>query len=180
MYQPVSAFLSFLGFAIQSQTFQHCMDEALASAAPEEHFQDLGMVFERLEKYGLVINIAKSQFWVPELDFLGHHVGSTGIRPLIWRRKSERFGSSCNQARNGNYRVPRTRKFLSPLQSSLCRYSSFPLPSQTQPFCPFGMVRPSYISVRCHQGCTGQHHHPRSSRPQHTDVTCLCCAPAVH
>ena len=57
-------------------------DILVASATPEEHLEHLRMVFERLEKYGLVINVTKSHFGVAELDFLGHHVDSTGIRPL--------------------------------------------------------------------------------------------------
>ena len=57
-------------------------DLLIASASPEEHLQHLCLVLERLEKYGLVINVSKSRFGVSELDFLGHHVDATGIRPL--------------------------------------------------------------------------------------------------
>jgi len=57
-------------------------DILIASSSPEEHLEHLRLVLERLEKHGLIINIAKSLFGVPELDFLGHHVDATGIRPL--------------------------------------------------------------------------------------------------
>ena len=42
-------------------------DILVASATPEEHLEHLRMVFERLEKYGLVINVTKSHFGVAEL-----------------------------------------------------------------------------------------------------------------
>ena len=85
------------GLRNAAQTFQRFMDEVMhgltfcytyiddilvASTSPEEHLQHLRQVFARLEEHGLVINAAKSLFGVPELDFLGHHVDATGIRPL--------------------------------------------------------------------------------------------------
>ena len=57
-------------------------DVLIASASPEEHLQHLRLVLERLDKHGLLINVSKSLFGVPELDFLGHHIDATGIRPL--------------------------------------------------------------------------------------------------
>ncbi len=39
-------------------------------------------MLERLENHDLLINIQKSVFGVPELDILGYHLDSTGIRPL--------------------------------------------------------------------------------------------------
>ena len=57
-------------------------DVLIASASPEEHLQHLRLVLERLDKHGLLINVSKSLFGVPELNFLGHHVDATGIRCL--------------------------------------------------------------------------------------------------
>ena len=39
-------------------------------------------MLQRLQQHGLLINVPKSVFGVPELDFLGHHVSSEDIRPL--------------------------------------------------------------------------------------------------
>ena len=82
-----------------AQTFQRFMDEvfrglsftftyiddvliATCSSSPEEHLLHLQTVFNRLAKYGIVINPNKCLFGVTELDFLGHHVSSQGITPL--------------------------------------------------------------------------------------------------
>ena len=85
------------GLRNAAQTFKRFMDEVLrglefcydyidnlliASPSPEEHLCHLRLVLERLDKHGLLVNVSKSVFGVPELDFLGHHVTSEGIHPL--------------------------------------------------------------------------------------------------
>ena len=85
------------GLRNAAQTFQRFIDQVLrglhfcyvyiddlliASSSPEEHTQHLRLVLERLSDHGIVINVARSVFGVPSLDFLGHHVDSEGIRPL--------------------------------------------------------------------------------------------------
>ena len=79
------------GLRNAAQTFQHFMNKGLdfafvyiddlliASSSPEEH---LRLVFQQLDEHGIVINVPKSRFGVRELDFQGHHVDATGIRPL--------------------------------------------------------------------------------------------------
>lgn len=57
-------------------------DLLIASSSREEHLQHLQLVLERLNDHGILINVAKSIFGVPALDFLGHRVDSTGIHPL--------------------------------------------------------------------------------------------------
>ena len=85
------------GLRNAAQTFQRYIDQVLrrlhfcyvyiddlliASSSTEEHTQHLRLVLERLSDHGIVINVARSVFEVPSLDFLGHHVDSEGIRPL--------------------------------------------------------------------------------------------------
>ena len=80
-----------------AQTFQCFIDEVLrgldfvytyiddlliASSSPEEHLQHLRLVLERLDKHGILINVNKSHFDVSELDILGYHLDTTGIRSL--------------------------------------------------------------------------------------------------
>ena len=57
-------------------------DLLIASSSPEEHLEHLWLVFQLLDEHGVVFNVSKSHFCVCKLDFLGHQVDATGIRPL--------------------------------------------------------------------------------------------------
>ena len=85
------------GLRNAAQTFQRFIDSVIrgldfcyayiddllvASADAEEHERHLHQLFSRLSEHGLVINPVKSQFGVESLEFLGHRVDSTGVRPL--------------------------------------------------------------------------------------------------
>lgn len=59
------------------------LDDALcASSSEEEHVRHVDALLARFAEYGVVINPAKCVFGAAELDFLGHHISSSGIRPL--------------------------------------------------------------------------------------------------
>ena len=51
----------------------------------EEHTQNLKNVMSRLQKFGLRLNEAKCKFFQTELEFLGHVVTPSGIRPTEQR-----------------------------------------------------------------------------------------------
>lgn len=89
-------FMTF-GLRNAAQTFQRFIDEVLqklefcyayiddiliASTSEEEHLKHLRILFERLRKYGVVINPAKCVFGQPEVKFLGYLVSGAGTRPL--------------------------------------------------------------------------------------------------
>ena len=57
-------------------------DMLVSSSSPEEYLKHLRLVFQCLEELGIIINVQKSRFGLPELDFLGFHVDATGICPL--------------------------------------------------------------------------------------------------
>ena len=65
-------------------TFVYCYldDLRVASRSPEEHVQHLRILFQRLQEFGLVINLEKCSFHVSEIEFLGHHVSARGALPL--------------------------------------------------------------------------------------------------
>ena len=85
------------GLRNAAQSFQRLMDEVvrglpfvfvyiddllIASTDDDEHEAHLRLLFERLQRYGIVINPAKSEFGVSSLTFLGHVVNQHGIQPL--------------------------------------------------------------------------------------------------
>ncbi|BHF72759.1 hypothetical protein SprV_0401583000 [Sparganum proliferum] len=86
------------GLRNAAQTFQRFIDHVLrglpfvyayiddllvASRNEEEHKEHLALVFDRLDKFGVVINPSKCVLGVPSSEFLGHQVDSEGLRPLL-------------------------------------------------------------------------------------------------
>jgi hypothetical protein len=91
------------GLRNAGQTFQRLLDSVLAgmlhcfvyiddvlvaSASSQLHLQHLEEVLTRLQRHGLVLNIKKCQFSVAELDYLGHHISVSGIKPMLSRVKA--------------------------------------------------------------------------------------------
>ena len=85
------------GLKNAGQDFQRLMDEILgdiprvfvyiddiliASESPEQHLQDLELVFKTLAANGMVVQRPKCVLGVSSLEFLGYQVDSTGISPL--------------------------------------------------------------------------------------------------
>lgn len=85
------------GLCNASQTFQRYMNQifgdldfvvvfiddiCIASSSAEQHRAHLRVVFERLREHNLVINVEKSCFAQPEVEFLGYLINSAGVRPL--------------------------------------------------------------------------------------------------
>lgn len=79
-----STFQRFVNEVFQGLTFvfPYLDDVLIASASEDEHKTHLKEVFDRLDKYGLCINLSKSVFGVQEIEFLGHLITPAGSRPL--------------------------------------------------------------------------------------------------
>ncbi|UYV64301.1 hypothetical protein LAZ67_3000207 [Cordylochernes scorpioides] len=67
-------------------TFPYLDDILVASETYEEHETHLKLVLEKLQNYGLRINIAKSILGVDQLEFLGHWITNGGSQPLPSKR----------------------------------------------------------------------------------------------
>jgi cleavage and polyadenylation specificity factor subunit 1 len=65
-----------------SFSFVYLDDILVASADHQQHQQHLREVLRRLQVHGLVINAEKCQFGVDQIDYLGHRITSSGVRPL--------------------------------------------------------------------------------------------------
>jgi hypothetical protein len=63
-------------------TFVYLDDQRVASRDMEQHVADLRAMFQLLADNGLVINLEKCEFAVPELDFLGYRLSAAGVTPL--------------------------------------------------------------------------------------------------
>ena len=62
--------------------FIYVDDILVASKDRREHLIHLREVFRRLQQAGLILNLAKCTFGRTSVDFLGHQVSGSGIRPL--------------------------------------------------------------------------------------------------
>ncbi|CAH8602066.1 unnamed protein product [Schistosoma rodhaini] len=77
-------FQRFIDEVFRDLNFIHVyVDDCLvASPDRESNLQHLYIVFERLKKHGITVNIQKFQIGTDSLDFLGHTIEAQGIRPL--------------------------------------------------------------------------------------------------
>lgn len=57
-------------------------DLLIASLSFDEHVLHIKTVFERLEQYGIIINMNKCVFAKYTISFLGHAVSSLAVEPL--------------------------------------------------------------------------------------------------
>ena len=57
-------------------------DIIIFSKTPQEHLSHIQMVFEKLKSMNLSIMKSKCSFFSKEIQYLGHILSATGIRPL--------------------------------------------------------------------------------------------------
>lgn len=62
--------------------FCYIDDVIIASDTESQHRDHLELVFERLQEFGLTINLSKCSFGQEKLEYLGYEVSTEGIRPL--------------------------------------------------------------------------------------------------
>lgn len=62
--------------------YAYVHDILVARTSLEEHLRHLRLLFEHLAADGVVINVSKSEFGATAVDFIGHCLDATGIRPL--------------------------------------------------------------------------------------------------
>ena len=79
-------------------TYAYIDDFLIASSSADGHKHHLHAVFQCqcVDEYGIVINPLKCVFGVKELTFFGHHLSSSGIRPLEYKVQAVRDFSQPN------------------------------------------------------------------------------------
>ena len=63
-------------------TIAYLDDIIIFSAAPQEHLSHIHMVFEKLKAANVSMKKSKCSFFSKEIQYLGHILSTTGIRPL--------------------------------------------------------------------------------------------------
>ena len=86
------------GLTNAGQTFQRLMDRfvagmdfvfiylddiLIASSGEISHRRHVHTVLSRLQDFGLILNLSKCRFGLPEVEFLEHRVSAAGVEPLI-------------------------------------------------------------------------------------------------
>lgn len=61
--------------------FNYIDDAIIMSKNETQHLEHLGIIFQRLDKHGITINLNKCAFGQTNLEFLGYQVSPQGIRP---------------------------------------------------------------------------------------------------
>ena len=77
-------------FRDQSNVYVYIDDVLVFSKTPEEHLQHLSEVFNRLDRYGLILNKDKCVFGAENIEFLGHCIDKMGVKPLEKKTKNIR------------------------------------------------------------------------------------------
>ncbi len=62
--------------------FVYLVDILVASPSAADHRRHLAAVFSLLQDNGLVVNADKCTFGLSSMEFLGHSIGPSGIKPL--------------------------------------------------------------------------------------------------
>lgn len=78
------SFQRFLNTVLQGLDFcfAYLDDILIASKNETEHLQHLRILFNRLNEYGIVINLDKCVFGQPEVSFIGYSISKNGTKPL--------------------------------------------------------------------------------------------------
>ena len=105
------------------------VDDVVFSNSEEEHKLHVLELFERLDKFGVCVNISKCEFGKNSISFLGHLVSSEGIKPLpdkIDAIQNYPIPTTVKQLRRYlgmiryyNRFIPKAADFLAPLNDML-------------------------------------------------------------
>nr|VZI15886.1 unnamed protein product [Spirometra erinaceieuropaei] len=92
LHNAASTFQRLIDHVLRGLAFVYAYidDLLVASRNDEVHKEHVTLVFDCLDKFGVVINPSKCVLAVPSLEFLGHHVDSEGLRPLPSKFKAIR------------------------------------------------------------------------------------------
>ena len=129
--RSLSAFLSFIGEYLDpvikaDQCAQYVDDIGIAANTPEQMIKNLQAVFQCLRKAGLKLRMAKCQFGVQEVDFLGRTITTNGVAPQ--KQKIAKFLEKV--------KFPRSKKALQRYIGFLKYYRNY-IPRLAERLTPF-------------------------------------------
>lgn len=139
-----SRFIAEVLLELSSFLFFYLDDILVFSKDQDEHLVHLKLLFERLKKFGLLLNVEKCVFGVQQLDFLGHNVSKDGISPQMSKIKViKEFPVPVNQKQLRNFIglmsyyhkfIPRCAELLAPLNSLVLPGKASMKPVVFQPY----------------------------------------------
>ena len=78
-------------------------DTIIFSKTPQEHLSNIQMVFETLKSAILSMTKSKCNFFSKEIQYLGHILSATGIRPLPAKNHAIQQHVTSNECPNKSF-----------------------------------------------------------------------------
>ena len=118
--QTFQRFVNSILYDFREFCFVYIDDILIYSKNRAKHLKHLRLILARLNEYGLKLNVKKSNFSKPKVDYLGYKVDERGISPTDERVQTVR-----------NFPEPKTFKQLKSFICLMSYYSRF-IPNYSQ------------------------------------------------
>ena len=97
-------------------------DIIIFSKTPQEHLSHIRMVFEKLKSANLSMKKSKCSFFSKEIQYLGHILSATGIRPLPAKTSHHKTHATTNNTQTSQ-NLPWFSGILQKIHQGICKDS---------------------------------------------------------